>query len=411
MVERTLMQATRAIADEPPMPPPGPDAAGSAGVCRTRIGRRGPRRRAADRDRRPLDRAGRERADDRLLRTERTRRPPQPTPSPPTTDAMSARCSRSSARAAPRPPTPRPRRSPKPRSSPSIGGVGHVHHGVSRRRRRHRGPPGRRRHRRRERDRGAGGRRAGGDEPVGDDQAALAERDTTLAPIADDLAHRAKRAVQDEQNDVLDGLRRQRGKIDVGKVLPPAEEQLTRWAHVLQPSVDLAYAAGAATMPSDSDSGSGTGAAAAVPGALLTELATTVVTPAAHPPRQLARVDRRQVAGRRRDRDRPAPRRPLPRMAGARPRRGARRRARGGVRPWRVRRRARRSTAALGGGAGRQVPRLRRQRARTDDARRRLPHRTGAPAGTPRLSLPRGPRLTMGRSLRTGIPGRDVRSD
>ena len=122
-----------------------------------------------------------------------------------------------------------------------------------------------------------------GDEPVGDDQAALTERDTTLAPIADDLAHRAKRAVQDEQNDVLDGLRRQRGKIDVGKVLPPTEEQLTRWAHVLQPSVDLAYAAGAATMGSDSDSdsgsGSGSGSAAAVPGALLTELATTVVTP------------------------------------------------------------------------------------------------------------------------------------
>ena len=121
-----------------------------------------------------------------------------------------------------------------------------------------------------------GGDEPAGDEPVGDDQAALTERDTTLAPIADDLAHRAKRAVQDEQNDVLDGLRRQRGKIDVGKVLPPAEEQLTRWAHVLQPSVDLAYAAGAATIPSDSDSGSG---ASAVPGALLTELATTVVTP------------------------------------------------------------------------------------------------------------------------------------
>jgi DivIVA domain-containing protein len=118
-----------------------------------------------------------------------------------------------------------------------------------------------------------------GDEAGGDDQAALTERDTTLAPIADDLAHRAKRAVQDEQNDVLDGLRRQRGKIDVGKVLPPAEEQLTRWAHVLQPSVDLAYAAGAATMPSDSGSDSGSGAAAAVPGALLTELATIVVTP------------------------------------------------------------------------------------------------------------------------------------
>ncbi len=113
------------------------------------------------------------------------------------------------------------------------------------------------------------------DEPADADRAAIAARDDTLAPIAEDLAHRAKRAVQDEQNDVLDGLRRQRGKIDVAKVLPAAEEQLSRWAHVLQPSVDLAYAAGAASMaPSPGD-----GATAAVPGALLTELATMVVTP------------------------------------------------------------------------------------------------------------------------------------
>ena len=100
-------------------------------------------------------------------------------------------------------------------------------------------------------------------------------RDETLAPIAEDLAHRAKRAVQDEQNEVLDGLRRQRGKIDVAKVLPATEDQLSRWAHVLQPSVDLAYAAGASSMAS----ASGDAATAAVPGALLTELATAVVTP------------------------------------------------------------------------------------------------------------------------------------
>ncbi len=113
------------------------------------------------------------------------------------------------------------------------------------------------------------------DEPADADQGALAARDNTLAPIAKDLAHRAKRALQDEQNDVLDGLRRQRGKIDVAKVLPAAQDQLSRWAHVLQPSVDSAYAAGAASMAS----ASGDGATAAVPGALLTELATTVVTP------------------------------------------------------------------------------------------------------------------------------------
>ena len=77
--------------------------------------------------------------------------------------------------------------------------------------------------------------------------------------------------MQDEQNDVLDGLRRQRGKIDVGRVLPSLDDQLARWAHVLQPAVDDAYAAGAATVASE---GSHT-----APRALLTELAASVVTP------------------------------------------------------------------------------------------------------------------------------------
>jgi DivIVA domain-containing protein len=112
------------------------------------------------------------------------------------------------------------------------------------------------------------------DDPGDGDRAALKARDETLAPIADNLAHRAKRALQDEQNDILDGLRRQRGTIDVGKVLPTSQDQLSRWAHVLQPAVDAAYAAGAATV----SSGAG-GASATAPSALLTELTTAVVAP------------------------------------------------------------------------------------------------------------------------------------
>ncbi|MFI5046390.1 MAG: DivIVA domain-containing protein [Acidimicrobiia bacterium] len=99
-------------------------------------------------------------------------------------------------------------------------------------------------------------------------------RDDVLAAVGEDLARRAKRAVQDEQNDVLDGLRRQRGKIDTTKVLPAADEQLARWAHVLQPAVDRSYEAGAAS----------TGAAprkrgTSVPASLLTELTSTAVAP------------------------------------------------------------------------------------------------------------------------------------
>ena len=125
------------------------------------------------------------------------------------------------------------------------------------------------------------GARDGGDaaapapETAGEDESAqeptaVAARDAALAEAGEDLVRRGKRALQDEQNDVLDGLRRQRGKIDLGKVLPSQDEQISRWAHVLQPAVDTAYSAGATA---------GGGARGAAPRALLTELATYSVAP------------------------------------------------------------------------------------------------------------------------------------
>jgi hypothetical protein len=107
-------------------------------------------------------------------------------------------------------------------------------------------------------------------ESEGPGPAAIAARDEALADATADLVRRGKRALQDEQNDILDGLRRQRGKIDTAKVLPSLEDQLARWAHVLQPAVDTAYSAGA------SSAGGSVGAA---PRALLTELATGSVAP------------------------------------------------------------------------------------------------------------------------------------
>jgi hypothetical protein len=101
-------------------------------------------------------------------------------------------------------------------------------------------------------------------------RAALDARDVALTEASEELIKRGKRSLQDEQNDILDGLRRQRGKIDVSKVLPPVQDQLTRWAHVLQPSVDASYGAGAVAAG---------GASKAAPRALLTELATTAVGP------------------------------------------------------------------------------------------------------------------------------------
>jgi hypothetical protein len=115
-----------------------------------------------------------------------------------------------------------------------------------------------------------------GDVPVDGDPATLV-RDAALAEATDDLVRRGKRALQDEQNDLLDGLRRQRGKIDTTQVLPPLDDQVTRWAHVLQPAVDTAYSAGAGTVAGGTVP-AGT-AAGAAPRTLLSELSTSVVAP------------------------------------------------------------------------------------------------------------------------------------
>jgi hypothetical protein len=114
------------------------------------------------------------------------------------------------------------------------------------------------------------------DAPVDGDPATIA-RDAALADATDDLVRRGKRALQDEQNDLLDGLRRQRGKIEISQVLPPVEDQVARWAHVLQPAVDTAYSAGAGSVSAGTVGE--TPAAATAPRALLSELSTSVLTP------------------------------------------------------------------------------------------------------------------------------------
>ncbi len=102
------------------------------------------------------------------------------------------------------------------------------------------------------------------------DAALLAARDSVLAEISGELSRRAKRALQDEQNDILDGVRRQRGKIDTGRVLPAADDQVDRWRQVLHDGVDRAYAAGAASAGGD---------AGHAPAAVLGEIASAMVAP------------------------------------------------------------------------------------------------------------------------------------
>ena len=66
------------------------------------------------------------------------------------------------------------------------------------------------------------------EEPVGLDQALFEQRDVVIGPLAQSLARRLKRTLQDEQNAVLDQLRRQAGRGQV-HVLPPEQEQRERF--------------------------------------------------------------------------------------------------------------------------------------------------------------------------------------
>ena len=217
------------------------------------------------------------------------------------------------------------------------------------------------------------------DEPTGD-QALLAARDDALAEAQEDLARRAKRALQDEQNDILDGVRRQRGKIDTDRVLPPLDDQLARWAHVLQPAVDRAYAVGASTAGASVER---------APAPVLAELSGVVVTPL-----------RDRLASSLASIDEPTPADTeiaIAQRLGARYREWrsqhlepcARRRAGSRARTGRLRLGPGGQPSALGARGRGEVPRLRRQRARAHRARQRLPDRSGAPARTPGLPLPR----------------------
>jgi hypothetical protein len=77
-----------------------------------------------------------------------------------------------------------------------------------------------------------------------DDAGLRRRRDASVGAGVSELAPRVKRRLQDEQNELLDALRRQKGKIDASTAFPSAEQYLAEWASVLGPTVDDAYAAG-----------------------------------------------------------------------------------------------------------------------------------------------------------------------
>ncbi len=106
-----------------------------------------------------------------------------------------------------------------------------------------------------------------GSGPVADTQpepGALERASASLTPLLATAAKRAKRAAQDEQNAVLDALRRHKGTLRADAVLPTTDDQVTSWKAVISEALDGAYLAGAREMGDDDQ-----------PIALPTDLATT----------------------------------------------------------------------------------------------------------------------------------------
>ncbi len=78
-----------------------------------------------------------------------------------------------------------------------------------------------------------------------DDVALRRRRDAAVGTAVGVLAPRVKRLLQDEQNELLDAVRRQKkGKAEVVDALLPEAEQIAQWAAVFRTSVDDLYAAG-----------------------------------------------------------------------------------------------------------------------------------------------------------------------
>jgi hypothetical protein len=103
-----------------------------------------------------------------------------------------------------------------------------------------------------------------------DDHALRRRRDASVSSALGILATVVKRHLQDEQNDLLDALRRQKGRATPDTVLPVADRQVAAWAEALRAPVDDVYAAGRVL---------GGGRTRSAPDDLVARLAEVLVSP------------------------------------------------------------------------------------------------------------------------------------
>ena len=82
-------------------------------------------------------------------------------------------------------------------------------------------------------------------EPADPDAELVARRDAALVEVERTVSRRIKRALSDEQNELLDAVRRQKGTPTVDKVLPALDVHLARYRDAALPGLAAAATAGA----------------------------------------------------------------------------------------------------------------------------------------------------------------------
>ena len=95
-------------------------------------------------------------------------------------------------------------------------------------------------------------------------------RAAAIDPVLAPLVKRAKRTVQDDQNALLDAVRRHKGRPRAEQVLPTGDAATAEWEGVLQSAVDEAYGAGRVAARGEVQS---------APAALVAEAANALVSP------------------------------------------------------------------------------------------------------------------------------------
>jgi hypothetical protein len=109
-------------------------------------------------------------------------------------------------------------------------------------------------------------------EPEDPDAVARRRRAAVLEPLVPDVVRASKRLLQDEQNTLLDAVRRARGRPEPGRLLPDLEHQRDAWVELLGPGADGAYLGGRAAVGK-------TGRVTGAPARVVAELVGVIVRP------------------------------------------------------------------------------------------------------------------------------------